>query len=89
MAVLSMSPAAGKQVTDEEVEDMLESDDVTFTQDVSSSVFFLPSTSSSTVVLQTALPQCNRGRHTCSIHIHGWSRMLSTKFLFSFLFGRS
>jgi len=40
MAVLSMSPAAGKQVTDEEVEDMLESDDVTFTQDVSSSVFF-------------------------------------------------
>ena len=34
-----MSPAAGKQVTDEEVEDMLESDNVAiFTQDVSSSV---------------------------------------------------
>ena len=36
-----MCPAAGKQLTDEELEDMLESDNVAiFTQDVSSSVFF-------------------------------------------------
>lgn len=38
-AVPSVPPTAGKQVTEEEVEEMLESDSVTiFTQDVSNSV---------------------------------------------------